>query len=308
MAIGHKSCDVGFQEAGAAFSGTAMSHPVGTKQHEASRGLKVLTAGAFAILTLTSAAWADFSYGAFFAVNLTKDYLVVAIDSRRQVDTDKGTVVFDDQCKIAPLGDQAIFIAAGMTAGSDPRVDGFDVFSLATAAYRKAPHPASLEKVAQAWSDDLRSRLETLYPLHPDVFDKDYVGDVVFGYFLGFDADGTLGGFLAQVSHPDAGKKFTGAVGPIPNPATSMAGHRPEVGELYQGTSERAATAIRRFTAEAAGKSSVEQQMIRMKSIVETVPAWADDKTAGGDIAQVIFETKTHQWRWFHRPSFCPER
>jgi hypothetical protein len=45
-----------------------------------------------------------------------------------------------------------------------------------------------------------------------------------------------------------------------------------------------------------------------MKLVVETVPGWAGDKTAGGDIAQVIFDAKTHQWHWHHRPTFCPER
>jgi hypothetical protein len=72
--------------------------------------------------------------------------------------------------------------------------------------------------------------------------------------------------------------------------------------------SERAAAAKRRLMADVAGKSDTEKQMMRMKLVVETVPGWADDKTVGGDTAQVIFEAKTHQWRWFHRPGFCPEQ
>jgi hypothetical protein len=272
------------------------------------RAYKLVCAGWFALLALTCAAWADFSYGSYFAFNLTNDYLVLAVDSRRQTDTDRGTVTTDDQCKIAPLGDQAVFVAAGMTASTNTRVEQFDVFRLAAAAYRQAAHPASLEKVATTWSADLRSHLQALYPLYPNVFDQDYIGDVTFGYFLGFDAGGGLGGFLAEVSHRDAGNAFAAEVGPIPKPATSMTDHRKEVGEFLQGTSERASVVLRQLTSEAASKSNAERDMIRMKLVVETVPGWAGDKTVGGDIAQVIFDAKTHQWRWYHRPTFCSER
>jgi hypothetical protein len=285
-----------------------MSQPVRSKRDKANHACKIIGAGGFALLALTYAAWADFSYGSYFAFSLTKDYLVVAIDSRRQTDTDKGTVMADDQCKIAPLGDQAVFIATGMTASTDTRGEPFDVFALAAAAYKGATHPASLEKVATAWGADLRSRLEALYPLYPKVFDQDYIGDVTFGYFLGFDADGALGGSLVDVSHRDAGKKFAADVIPIPKPAVSMTGYRKEVGELFEGSSDRASVAVRRQASEAAGKSNAEREMLRMKLVVETVPGWAGDKTAGGDIAQVIFDAKTHQWHWHHRPTFCPER
>jgi hypothetical protein len=268
----------------------------------------MLCACAFAFLVLTSAAWADFSYGAYFAFNLTNDSLVVAVDSRRQTDTDKGTVTADDQCKIAPLGDQAVFVATGMTASTDTRVEPFNVFALAAAAYKTAAHPASLEKVATAWGTDLRSRLQALYPLYPKVFDQDYLGDVTFGYFLGFDAGGSLSGFLEDVSHRTAGNTFAADVVAIPKPATSMTGHRKEVGEFFEGNSDRAGAAARQLRSETAGKSKAEQEVIRMKLVVETVPGWAGDNTAGGDIAQVIFDAKAHQWRWYHRPEFCREQ
>jgi hypothetical protein len=285
-----------------------MAHPKRSKRDHANRACKIFGASGLAVLALTGAAWADFSYGAYFAFSLTNDYLVVAIDSRRQTDTDKGTVMTDDQCKIAPLGDQGVFVATGLTASTDARVEPFNVFALATAAYKRTAQPASLEKVATAWGDDLRSRLEALYPLYPKMFDQDYIGDVTFGYFLGFDADGALGGTLAEVSHRDAGKTFAADIGPIPKPATSMTGHREEVRELLQDISERAGIAVRQLMKESAGKSKAEREMIRMKLVVETVPGWAGDNTAGGDIAQVIFDAKTHQWRWYHRPTYCPER
>jgi hypothetical protein len=285
-----------------------MWRPKRSKQPDAKHAFKLLGTTGFVLLALTCAAWADFSYGAYFAFSLTSDHLAVAIDSRRQTDTDKGTVMADDQCKIAVLGEQAVFIATGMTASSDTHVEPFDVFALASAAYKKMEHPASLQKVATAWGNDLRSRLQTLYPLYPKVFDQDYIGDVTFGYFLGFDADGALGGYLAEVSHRAVGDKFAAEVGPIPKPATSMTGHREEVRELLQDTSERAGVVVRRLTKESAGKSNAERDMIRMRAVVETVPGWASDNTAGGDIAQVIFDAKTHQWRWYHRPVFCPER
>ena len=285
-----------------------MSQLERSKRSNANHACKILGAAGLAVLALTCAALADFSYGAYFAFSLTKDYLVVAADSRRQTDTDKGTVMTDDQCKIAPLGDQAVFVASGMTASTDTRVEPFDVFALAAAAYKQAAHPASLEKVAKAWGTDLSSRLQALYPLYPKVFDQDYIGDVAFGYFLGFDADGNLGGSLAEVSHRDAGNKFAADVGPIPKPAFSMTGHRDEVRELLQNTSDRASVAVRQLMKEAAGKSDAEREMIRMKLVVATVPGWAGDNTVGGDIAQVIFDAKTHKWHWYHRPTFCPER
>jgi hypothetical protein len=87
-----------------------------------------------------------------------------------------------------------------------------------------------------------------------------------------------------------------------------MTGYRKQVGELFEGSSDRANAAIRRLTSEAAGKSNAEREMLRMKLVVETVPGWAGDKTAGGDVAQVIFDANTHQWHWYHRPTFCPEQ
>jgi hypothetical protein len=33
---------------------------------------------------------------------------------------------------------------------------------------------------------------------------------------------------------------------------------------------------------------------------------WSGDVGIGGDIATVILE-RGQKWRWFHRPSFCPE-
>src|SRR5580658_3067232 len=123
-----------------------MSQPGRSRRGNTNRACKIIGAGGLAVLALTCASSADFSYGAYFAFSLTKDYLVVAIDSRRQTDTDKGTLMADDQCKIAPLGDQAIFIATGMTASTDTHVEPFDVFALAAAAYKGAAHPARLEK------------------------------------------------------------------------------------------------------------------------------------------------------------------
>lgn len=58
---------------------------------------------------------------------------------------------------------------------------------------------------------------------------------------------------------------------------------------------------------ESAGKSPVDTQAIILKHLVKNIPAWADDTESGGDVAQIISDAKEKNWRWFHRPDFCPE-
>ena len=77
--------------------------------------------------------------------------------------------------------------------------------------------------------------------------------------------------------------------------------------EFFAAATPRAVDINNRFNTEAVGKSEPEREMMKMAAIVETVPRWANDTTVGGDIAQVIFDKTSNGWRWFHRPSFCPE-
>src|SRR5262245_29914577 len=100
-----------------------------------------------------SSAMAGVSHGTYFAFYLDDSYLAIAIESRRKFDTPDGKTFFvDNQCKIFPLGRQAVFIAEGIISNSDPRAPLFDGFPIALESYVKASPKNDLLNAAAVWA------------------------------------------------------------------------------------------------------------------------------------------------------------
>jgi hypothetical protein len=245
------------------------------------------------------------SHATYFATSRTDEYIVIAIESRRTDDTPSGRRYFDDQCKIAALSPKAVFMAEGIIANKDPRAQEFDGFRIADAAYRRAHPIGSLERTAELWAAELAPYLSNIYPLYPDLFHQRHDNESVVGYFFGFDSNDSLSAFQAKIIRE--GTSFNRLVLPIRNNQMTLLGPIELVLEFLRGQTDRARIAQSQLTRESAGKSPSEAEVIRMKALVQNIPAWADDHGSGGDIAQVILERGEQRWRWYHRPSFCLE-
>jgi hypothetical protein len=247
------------------------------------------------------------THGTYFAIYPSSDYVVVAIDSRRREDSSNGaTKFFDDKCKVVPLSDGAIFIATGIISNSDFRAPIFDGFTSAPTAFARARQTHSLEESAMFWAQDIRPKLEALYPFYPALFNSRPNGEILHGYFIGFDFGGELASFDAKILHNLPGP-FTLEVTPLPRDLFTLGGYKAEVQEFISGITPRAAAIQRQIQTESTGKSIVEKRMIEIKHLVIEVPQWTNDEEVGGDIAQVIFESTAKGWRWYNRPNFCPE-
>jgi hypothetical protein len=254
-----------------------------------------------------SSAMAGVSHGTYFAFYLSDSYLAIAIESRRRIDTPDGKTTFvDDQCKIFPLGSQAVFIAEGIMSNSDPRAPLFDIFPIALESYVEASPKNDLLNAADLWAAKMVRHISALYPIYKDLLDRRHGGEIVIGYFLGMDTDGKPAAVAAKVRHTTNSPIFFPGVSRLPNGYT-MGGPIELVQEFLAGASERAKEAQRRIESEARGKSDAERRMIELKVLVEMIPTWIADPGSGGDIAQLIFEVQSPRWRWFHRPEFCPE-
>jgi hypothetical protein len=244
------------------------------------------------------------THGTYYAIYLHNDFLVAAIESRRTFDDQNGRRSYiDDTCKILPLGETAVFLAQGTIVNSDQRASVFDGFSLALESYRDSGH--ILERAAYIWADRMRPLIDALYRVYPTLINARLNGEIAGGFFLGFDNAGMLAGFKAVIRHQD--NEFTTEVSLLGRGRYALLGPESLVRELLDGNTTRASRIRQQIKSEAAGKSGAELQMVINKYLVETIPGWAHDPGSGGDIAQVILETKTHRSRWFHRPDFCPE-
>jgi len=248
------------------------------------------------------------SHGTYFAAYTSGDYIALAIESRKTEDALNGhKVIFDNQCKIFPLSARAVFIADGIISNRDPRAPRFDASVEAVAAYRRAIPAGSLKNAADLWAADLRQSMIGLYPIYRKLIDHRSAYETVGGYFFGIDGDDKLIGFQARIMHTVGTSRFDSVVMPIQNDGYSFPGPADLVNEFRAGQSVRARTVQSQIQKEAFGKSASEARIIELKYLVRNVPAWANDRGSGGDIAQVIIDAGEKRWRWVHRPDFCPE-
>jgi hypothetical protein len=246
------------------------------------------------------------SHGTYFATYFANDYIAVAIDSRRTEDRQSGEHLhFDDQCKIVLLSDRAVFIAEGIISNTDARAPRFDGFQSALNSYAKAEPRGSLSNAAARWADELKTPLEQLYPFYRQLFDRRHDGEIVVGYFFGIDHRENLSALAVKIIHRAGDPAFNTEILPLQEGAYTLGGPGPLAQELLLGNTERARKVQVQIIQEATGKTPPEAMSTTLKYLVANIPRWANDPDSGGEVAQLIVDGATKQWRWINRPSFC---
>jgi hypothetical protein len=243
------------------------------------------------------------AHGTYFAMYVADDFVALAIDSRRTMDLPDGRRVFaDDQCKVLKLGTGAAFIAEGIISNKDQRAPSFDGFATARLAFQQSN--GSLKRTADRWAADLEPKITALYPFYSNLLDQRHDGEIVVGYFLGIESN-QVTAFKSVVLHNRATGTFSATTVALPKNNYTLLGPLNLVMELFEHQTPRAKSAFDQMQAEAAGKTGSESIDITLKYLVLNVPRWANDPGSGGDVAQAIIDR--NNWRWMHRPDFCPE-
>lgn len=246
-------------------------------------------------------------HGTFFAAGFTPDYAVVAIDSRETA----GGVVDDRYCKIRPLSRNTFFFARGVTSATDDATHAgvFDVRDIARNVYVQfGSGTTRLAELAQAWA----AQTERVYNTRPVAFARYARDDIMAdGFFVGMDAGGNVAFGAQTIRLAPGSPRFVDAPEPQPPVRPDPAVFPTFASEYFDiirefangGETARAKDALARLGPLPDGTDGI---AARYAAYVAAVRDWSGDVSIGGDVATIILE-RGHDWRWFHRPDFCPE-
>lgn len=269
--------------------------------------LKHIVKVAVAVASLCQPAGAQIiRHGTYFVAGFFTDYGVVSIDSR-----ERGKAGINDQsCKIVLLSKDSFFFVQGVGSGSDMSGNVvFDVRDIARSIYGQfGVGTPNYSLLAQTWA----SRMAAIYNSSPGSFAPSVVqGHIGDGFFVGIDTDGGVSFAGESVTYePFRFPPFD--IAPEPNPVngpfgapTYVSGYPEIIREFKTGEeTERAKQAL----------SAVDVSLpipdiiaARYSIYAASVRDWAGNNGIGGDIATIIIE-RGKGWRWFHRPTFCPEK
>jgi hypothetical protein len=266
----------------------------------------------FAVMLSRAAVAQDVSvsHGTFFLFGISTDFAVVAIDSRGTIETKTRNRIDDRFCKIRPLSRNAFFFFAGvgmLFRGGTGNVT-FDTRDVAKDVYANSGNSRDFGGMAEKWALRTENSFRRAN-LAPSLLKE----TMTRGYFVGTKDDGAIDAGAETIAyHADAAQHFTHT----PEHFTLTA--RPytqqpvdkSVRDIEQefangGQTERAKKIIqdREWAKMANGPDAA---AVRLSSLVTAVRDWSGNDKIGGDIATIILE-RGKDWRWFHRPDFCPE-
>ena len=276
-----------------------MSKNTSASQFRAFSRIAFLTIAAFTFSgSVTVAAT---RHGSFFVLFSTPEFSVIAIDGR-EVDTSApGPSYRDDRCGLLPLGPDTIFFPQGIAINADPLVAKFDAFAAARESY-SVRDPV---RTATAWAEKMVATFQELYPFYPRLLDRNNEGDVVSGYFVGFDTENKLLALAVTIKHHIG--DFTYAIRSLSDHYTL--GSHPDVKEeFFDGDTPRAIEARDQSQQDDQGEAEEITAARKLQKLVGIVPKWTNDPTIGGETAEIIFELNDRQWRWYSRPSACSHK
>ncbi len=242
----------------------------------------------------------------YYAVAFSKDFLVVAIDSRTVDLLDPSQPPNDRYCKIHPLSDQTVFFSTGIVAMKD-RLASFDANALAEKVYADVVHAPDFAALAENWSALMEAAYGKFLAAHPALAQSLDDKVMIKGYFAGIDDYAKVvlesaeisrrsGEFSTSFSH----RQQSGDAIPIVH-----GGHSEIIDEFADGgTTARAKKVLAQIDAEGARESSADKMALLVEAFVRAVRDWSGDDTVGGDVAVLILERGKYP-RWFRRPSFC---
>jgi hypothetical protein len=266
-----------------------------------------LVANTAVLFQFAAPAAAQIKQGTYFIAGFSRDYAVIAIDSREL----EASVINDKDCKIEPLSPNAFFFMRGVTAAIDittlTRV--FDARRIAHSAYNDTGDKRDFSSMAEKWANSAIN----IYSNKPAEFGRSAVDGIMNDiFFVGTGGDGTIQ-FAAQTilyrpnelplyRHFSQAIVFDDDLADVP--ATYAAGYLDLIREFSDGgKTERAKKFVARLGALAPGPNSV---AARYTAYIEAIEEWSGDKAIGGETSVVILE-RGKKWRWYHRPDFCPK-
>jgi hypothetical protein len=245
-------------------------------------------------------------HGTYFLALVTPAYIIVAIDSRET----QGNVRNDRYCKIRPLSPNAFFFGTGATSAIDNSTNTsvFDARDIAQSVYAQfGTGVTNFADMARTWA----TQMESIYNEFPAEFAANAVdGTMAKGFFVGEDKSGAIRIAGQVISYQQTGlDSFLNepvTIGPGPEGLVPLLsnGHLDLVREfLNGGQTQRAKKIIAELGPRAFGPDA---DAARYMAYVAAVRDWSGDSAIGGEIATIILE-RGKNWRWFHRPDFCPK-
>jgi hypothetical protein len=247
----------------------------------------------------------------FFIVGISTDFAVVAIDSRGTIMSTAKNRINDRFCKIRPLAHDAFFFSAGLSALLQSRTGKviYDARDVAEDVYAGSGTSRDFGGMAEKWALRTENAFRRNSPA-PALLK----GIITRGYFVGIKDDGGIDAGAETIEyHADSAQhythtleRFTLAATPrIQQPAEKTA---LDVEQEFAngGQTERAKKIIQdnAWTKIGNGPDAV---AVRFGNLVTAIRDWSGNDKVGGDIATIILE-RGKDWRWFHRPDFCPEQ
>lgn len=258
-------------------------------------------------------AWADdVRHGTYFALYADdkSQYVTVAIDSRLTIVNDPlGVPSYkDDNCKISILGDRAIFFVAGLLSSDLNTGHEFDAQKIAQAQYNEQIDHADIYRIATGWASTMAQNIARLSPLYINELRNRHDGEISQGFFIDIENDRVRAvKAIIQMQGPIIAPSFSPVVTLVEPNSLILSGHTEVLAEFSENhASERAKTAIAEFNNRIIGRSAPEIWASKIEMYVKSVRDWSTNAGVGGDVATMVLEMGK-KWRWFHRPSYCPE-
>jgi len=263
----------------------------------------------FAFVFAVFPAIAQIRSGTVVFAMFTKNDLILAVDSRANVDLGGGrSKNRDDQCKLSASNGKVIFAVAGLSQMDGP--GGFDFVDTArmVASGVEVKSRSDLERLADSWA--LRTRATFKRISH----DREWATvpglgkPLVVGIFASRDSNGNIMISETNVTHVANSEPFTSAktedwgYGGNQYAARYIAGYgRDAISELYAGKTERAKanSVLAKRLKSTVTVSDMERTTIEF---CQLVARWYPNEV-GGPIDQV--HLGPHGIEWLHRKQNC---
>jgi hypothetical protein len=260
----------------------------------------------------------DVGHGTFYLFGISRDFAVVAIDSRDMIKTTARDRFNDRTCKIRPLSPTAFFFSVGIETAIREATGKtvFEARDIAKDAFAGAGSAGDFTNLAETWASRMERTLRKL-PLSPSIM-KDMAAKGYFvgarGFFIGTAPDGDIVIGTGTITYRPEGKVHfvhaAEAVTPTATPRVAQSANQPALDvekEFVNGGQTDRAKKIIQDNAWAKIGDGADGQAQRFENIVAAVRDWSGNPAIGGDIAVIILE-RGKTVRWFHRPDYCPEK
>jgi hypothetical protein len=256
---------------------------------------------------------AQVTRGTVGVIYYTNTEIIMAADSRS---TDMYDDTLKDECKIAALGRNMIFVSTGVSGydSGDPRFQGANWRS-AGEAHRifdrlsaGGSHRPTVVEVAGEWSRAMVRNETLLYGrLGDELLEAASDGILTQAMFGGAADDGSLTLISVNIMiQPDDSPAIRAEIGmELPPDSWGVIGEGAIFTEFFQGASERAKKEAAQWEEDSADMSMEDQILFRMIRYIDLTIAYDQSGAVGGPIDAVQLE-QGKEIRWRQRKAACP--